>query len=63
MVIPARTRALIKRECALGEQVAAVFVPDTTHYTVVVNSKAPVAAWMAARLRGQAPADKICGEL
>ena len=63
VVIPARTRALIKRECALGEQVAAVFVPDTTHYTVVVNSKAPVAAWMAARLRGQAPADKICGEL
>lgn len=61
VVTPERTRALIARECALGETVEALHPANTTHYTVIVNTKVEVTAWIKARLAGEAVGKKACG--
>ncbi|WP_426572886.1 lipase family protein [Aquihabitans sp. McL0605] len=53
LVLPARTAALHRRLCGLGQVVEQVDVPGADHDTVVAKSVDQVSRWVQARFAGQ----------
>ena len=60
VVAPARTRALIERECALGEHVETVFLPGGAHYDGPRRAQPQVLTWINDRLAGGPAASSQC---
>lgn len=58
-VLPARTRALMRQLCAVGQVVRFVSVPGADHGSVLPRSAATVTAWLRDRLAG-GPAPDTC---
>ncbi len=57
LVLPARTAALFRRLCGIGQVVEMLDVPEADHNTVVELSETEVAAWLQARFAGEPPLD------
>ncbi|HEX7131104.1 MAG TPA: lipase family protein [Iamia sp.] len=55
LVVPARTDALIERECGIGQVVDLLEVPEGDHDTVTGLAEDDIAAWVAARFAGEEP--------
>ena len=59
LVVPARTDALIERECGIGQVVDLLEVPEGDHDTVTGLAEDDIATWLAARFAGE-PAATTC---
>ncbi len=57
LVLPARTDALFKRLCGVGQVVERLDVPTADHDTVVEQSRTEVGAWLQDRFAGKPPTD------
>jgi fermentation-respiration switch protein FrsA (DUF1100 family) len=55
LVVPARTDALIERECGIGQVVDLLEVPEGDHDTVTGLAEDDIAAWVADRFAGEEP--------
>jgi fermentation-respiration switch protein FrsA (DUF1100 family) len=60
LVVPARTDALIERECGIGQVVDLLAVPAGDHDTVTGLAEDDIATWVASRFASE-PAVTTCG--